>query len=279
GVPVVYLGIADLHDRNPNPPPNPNHAFGPGEAEYVAQAKAYDAAFGKFFDRLRADGITAENTLFIVTSDENDHFIGGPPSPANCDGLSTPCTYKQIGEISAEVNRLLMTEQGNVTPFLVHSDDAPTFYITGNPAQTDPVTRKLEQDAGKLTATNPLTGNVDQLTARLADIAEQKLLHMVTASPARTMNFVLFGNENYFFFTAGGGQCKADLSDCVFESPGFAWNHGDFQQDITRSWFGMVGPGVKPLGRNDAVFSDHVDLRPTMMSLLGLQDDFVHDGR
>ena len=275
GVPVVLLGIADLHDRNPG-----GDAFGPGEAGYVAQARAYDVAFGKFFDRLRADGITAENTLFIVTSDENDHFVGGPPSPANCDGITTPCTYAKKGEIDAVINRLLLTERGNSTPFSVHSDDAPTFYIVGNPGQTAAVTRQLEQDVGKLTAVNPITGNTDRLTARLADIAEQNLLHMVTASPARTMNFVLFGNENYFFFTQKLTQCvNPNLTDCVFEDPGFAWNHGDFQQDIVRSWFGMVGPGVKRLGRDDVVFSDHTDLRPTILSLLGLTDDFLHDGR
>ena len=273
GVPVVYLGIADLHDRNPNP--GAAHAFGPGEAEYVAQAQAYDQAFGKFFARLANDGITAENTLFIVTSDENDHFVGGPPNPVNCDGITVPCTYAKIGEIDANISGLLATERGNTTPFLVHSDDAPTFYITGNPGQTAAVTRELEQDVSKLTAVNPITGNTDQLTARLADIAEQNLLHMVTASPARTMNFTLFGNDDYFFFT-GSPNCN---SPCVVEEPGFAWNHGDFQQDITRSWFGMVGPGVKPLGRNDDVFSDHTDLRPTIVSLLGLKDDFLHDGR
>ena len=68
-------------------------------------------------------------------------------------------------------------------------------------------------------------------------------------------------------------------ADCVFVGPNFAWNHGDFQQDITRTWFAMVGPGVQPLGRNDVVFSDHADVRPTMLALLGLKDSYVHDGR
>jgi hypothetical protein len=65
----------------------------------------------------------------------------------------------------------------------------------------------------------------------------------------------------------------------VFEQAGFAWNHGDFQTDITRTWAAMVGPGVQQLGRNDEVFSDHADLRPTIMALVGLQDDYVHEGR
>ena len=33
-------------------------------------------AFGKFFDRLAADGINKSNTLFLFTVDEGDHFAG-----------------------------------------------------------------------------------------------------------------------------------------------------------------------------------------------------------
>jgi arylsulfatase A-like enzyme len=136
----------------------------------------------------------------------------------------------------------------------------------------------MEHDLDALTATNPITGNTDKLSKLLADQAEMKLLHMVTASPARTPTFTMFGDDNYFFFTSKGGAC-VNPSDCVSEETGFAWNHGDFQQDITRSWAAMVGPGVRPLGRHDDVFSDHTDVRPTMMALLGLKDDYGHDGR
>jgi hypothetical protein len=65
----------------------------------------------------------------------------------------------------------------------------------------------------------------------------------------------------------------------VCEAPGFAWNHGDFQQQITRTWVAMVGPGVKQLGRDDQVFTDHTDVRPTVMALLGMTDDYVYEGR
>src|SRR5262249_35298987 len=105
GIPVVYLYIEDAHD---------NHAagtgtFGPGEAGYVAQLKQYDIAFGKFFQRLAKDGITKDNTLFTVVPDENDHFVGSAPTPANCDGVNVPCTYAKVGEIDAFVDRLLIT--------------------------------------------------------------------------------------------------------------------------------------------------------------------------
>ncbi len=285
GLPIVYLYIADLHDQNPlplDPTTNklvPGHAFGPGEAGYVAQAKAYDAAFATFFARLKADGITKENTLFVVAPDENDHFVGGAPSPTSCDGVTTPCTYANVGEIDADLDRLLATERNNTTPFSVHSDSAPTVYVNGAPAPTDPTTRTLEKDMNLLNATNPITGAVDKFARRFADQAELGLLHMVTASPARTPSFAMFGDPDYYYLTAGNTSSCTSAPSCVFEITTNAWNHGDFQPEITTTWLGMVGPGVKRLGRNDQVFSDHTDIRPTLLSLVGLKDDYVHDGR
>ena len=54
---------------------------------------AYNAAFATFFQRLADDGITANNTLFVITADEGDHFaganVGRSLTPA-CSG--TPAT-------------------------------------------------------------------------------------------------------------------------------------------------------------------------------------------
>ncbi len=290
GTPVVYLYIADVHDRNPLPldpatnRPTVAHAFGPGEAEYVAQLKAYDVAFGKFFARLAVDGITKDNTLFVVVPDENDHFVGSAPIPANCNGITIPCTYQFASEINAHINRLLLTQRNNSTPFSVHSDDAPNVYINGNPAPTAAVTRTMEHDLDALTAVNPITGATDKLSVFQADPAEMKLLHMITASPARTPTVTMFGDDNYFFFTQSPNtNCTVAPSCISVPVPPAAtfttWNHGDVQQDITRTWMAMVGPGVEVQGRNDEVFSDHTDVRPTIMALVGLKDSYVHDGR
>jgi hypothetical protein len=140
----------------------------------------------------------------------------------------------------------------------------------------------MEHDLDALIATNPITSAVDKLSFRLADQAEMKLLHMVTKSPARTPTFTMFGDDDYFFFTAAGGDCvtgPACVSVPVSPASTFAWNHGDVQQDITRTWMAMVGPGVKREGRSDRVFSDHTDVRPTLLALVGLRDSYVHDGR
>ena len=270
GVPITYAYISDAHDAHPNGP-----AYGPGQAGYVAALKSYDDAFGKFFTRLAKDGINQSNTLFVFTADEGDHFVGGPPSPANCDGVTTPCTYSQIGELNGNLTGLLATQQGITTPFKVHSDSAPNVYITGNPARDAAVSRTFERATGELTAVNPMTGNTDTLTRYLADPVEMKLLHMVTADPARTPTFTMFADPNYFLF-AGAPNCN---TPCVTQQPGFAWNHGDVNPDINTTWLGMVGPGIKNIGVDGSVWSDHTDIRPTMMTLLGLQDDYAHDGR
>jgi arylsulfatase A-like enzyme len=253
----------------------------------VTQLKAYDKAFGQFFARLAKDGITKNNTLFVITADENDHFAGGPPSPANCDGVTTPCTYALKGEIDANLDAVIATEFGDTTPFGIHFDDAPTVYINGNPGQTDPVTRKLEREAGKLLGFDVLdgpNGGTNHVTKALADHAEQDLLHMITADPNRTPNFILFANPDYFFLTSGTTPpplCTPaqNAASCFVEVPDFAWNHGDFQNQITKTWLGMVGPGVLATGRFGEIFSDHTDIRPTILRLIGLKDDYAHDGR
>src|SRR5713226_1895825 len=90
----------------------PGPAYGPGQAGYVAALASYDAAFGAFFKRLASDSINSSNTLFVFTSDEGDHFVGGPPSPTGCDGVTVPCPYSQIGELNGTLAGLLATEQG-----------------------------------------------------------------------------------------------------------------------------------------------------------------------
>jgi hypothetical protein len=105
---------------------------------------------------------------------------------------------------------------------------------------------------------------------------------MVTADPNRTPNFIMFGNPDYYFLTSGKTPpplCTPDLRSCSSISDSDAWNHGDFQNQITKTWLGAVGPGVLNLGRFGDIFSDHTDIRPTILRLAGLKDDYAHDGR
>lgn len=279
GIPVTYAYLSDAHDGH-GIAGSIHFAYAPGEAAYVAQLRAYDRAFAQFFARLAADGITKDNTLFVITTDEGDHFIGDPPTPAGCDGVTTPCTYNRVGEISANLRGLVATQSTLTTaPFLIHADSGASVYATGNPARTSQPARDIERAAARLIATNPYTGKVDKVAVALADPVEERTLHMVTADPFRTPTFYFFGDANYFFF-AGAPNCA---SPCVTIPPrnnsSFAWNHGDIQPEIASTWVGYVGPGVRHMGASDDVWTDHTDLRPTILVLLGLHDDYGHDGR
>ncbi|HVN27380.1 MAG TPA: hypothetical protein VMT64_02780, partial [Candidatus Binataceae bacterium] len=119
GIPVTYTYISDAHDNQTSPT---SMTFGPGEAGYVAQLKDYDKGFEDFFASLAAHGINSSNTLFVVTADEGDHFVGSAPSPANCDGVHTPCTYSRIGEVDADYTQFIGTTLPSGYGF--HSDSS-----------------------------------------------------------------------------------------------------------------------------------------------------------
>jgi hypothetical protein len=312
GVPVVNGYISDIHGNEHIPGlsacSSAPSALGSGSACYVAQAQYYNQAFGAFFQRLAAEGITPQNTEFLLSSDEGDHQAAAnvgraiQPTPANCDGVTVPCTYPagSFGELAGNVTGLLATQKNNTTPFTLENDSAPEFYVTGKPAATAPQVRKLEQDVSGLTAANPYTGTTQNITNYLADPTEEAILHMVNADPARTPTFSMFAKPDYFLST-GSATCTGS---CVTQNTGFAWNHGDYAAEINTNFLGIAGPGVRNLGLDGSTASqgpssagpdsgqitvpgsgtkgtwiDETDIRPTLLYLTGLRDDYQTDGR
>ncbi len=291
-------------------------ALGSGSACYVAQAQYYNQAFGTFFKRLATDGITPANTLFVVSSDEGDHEAGAnvgraiQPTPASCDGATvsgnavTPdvaCTYPagSFGELDGNLTGLLAAA-GNTTPFGLEADTAPEFYLTGNPGPDTPVVRTFEHDVANLTAANPYTGTTQKIDNYLADPTEEAILHFVDADPARTPTLAMFARPDYYLST-GPATCSGA---CVQQNTGFAWDHGDYAAEIDTNYAAFAGPGVRHLGLDGPsasqgttssgpdsgqieVVQDHfpgpwvdeTDIRPTIMYLTGLRDDYEHDGR
>jgi len=160
--------------------------------------------------------------------------------------------------------------------------------------------RKLEQDVGGLTAANPYTGTTQNITNYLADPTEEAILHMVNADPARTPTFAMFARPDYYL-SAGSATCSGS---CVTQNTGFAWNHGDYAAEINTNYLGIAGPGVKRLGLDGdtpsegpssagpdsgqitvpgsgtkGTWLDETDIRPTLLYLTGLRDDYQTDGR
>jgi hypothetical protein len=138
----------------------------------------------------------------------------------------------------------------------------------------------------RLSWLNPYTGAVENnIMVPLADNTGMKTLHMVTADPFRAPTFTPFADPNWFFFATGGASPTtcATPDACAFiparTNQSFAWNHGDIQDEIASTWVGYVGEGVEHLGIAGAIWSDHTDVRPTILNLVGLKGDYVHDGR
>jgi len=290
GVPVVYSYIITPHRPLPVNPygygvAGDTNDYGPGEAHYVIQLQQYDDAFNKFFARLANDGITPANTLFIITAEEGDHVVAANPLNPGCDGVTTPCVYgntpgNEVGELNLNFRGLLQAETGITTVASVNSDDAPDIYLKGNPVPTDPSLRAFERASGTLTAVNPISGATDTIAQDMVNATEFNILHMLTADPLRTPSFTIFGNPDYFITgSTACGTSATPATACVTQAPGFAWNHGDEQKQITTIWLGMVGPGVVQDGVDSVTWSDHTDDRPTMLTLLGLKDDYQHEGR
>jgi hypothetical protein len=290
GIPVTYTYLSDVHDDQYGV--NGDNAFGPGEAGYEAQIREYNAAFAAFFRRLAHDDINRHNTLFLVTVDEGDHYDGSAPLNSPCNGVTTPCQYtaadgaRHVGEVDSSLPGLLNTLYGNTTKFGFDFDDAPALVVPNQsspsgprPGPNDPTVRTLERNLSSAQEYNPIVGHNVPITVNMADENEETILHMVNADPNREPTLTMFGDPSFYF------QIKCDSTSgtgtnpgCPVQSPGYAWNHGDIQPEIATTWQGWVGPGIKNLGETSSVWTDHSDARPTLMTVLGLHDDYSWDG-
>ncbi|HEY8301904.1 MAG TPA: hypothetical protein VIG48_08400, partial [Jatrophihabitans sp.] len=243
GIPVTYGYVSDLHERKAGTTgacttataKATGNPVGPGDSCYVGNAKAYDAAFAKFFERLKHDGITPANTLYLISSEENDQFDGAnvgratTPTPAGCDGVTVPCSYAagQIGELQTDINAELAGTQSANTPFDLEPQGA-SVYVHGQPSANDPSVRQLERDTAAMTADNPYSGAVGQhIVNYQAGTAEQRILHMQTSDPLRTPTYSMFPVPDYYFSTSGPAQSI---------NSAYAWNHGYYSPNIDVTW-------------------------------------------
>jgi hypothetical protein len=309
GIPVTYGYISDLHERKSGTSgcttataTASGRPIGPGDSCYVTNAKNYDEAFAKFFDRLSKDGITPANTEFVISAEENDQFAGANvgratvPTPAGCDGITIACHYAavQIGELQANIKGLLSTTASSATAFEIEPQGA-SIYVHGQPAANDPTVRQLERDTAAMTGDDPYTGvNGEKIVNYQAGAVEQRILHMQTADPLRTPTYTLFPKPDYFFSTSGPN---------VSINSGFAYDHGYYSPNIDVTWSSLVGPGVAvrgvdgpqpadgnqphdpnstatvPQASTVGTWVEETDLRPTLLYLTGLHDDYATDGR
>jgi hypothetical protein len=145
-----------------------------------------------------------------------------------------------------------------------------------------------------MTANNPYSGvNGEHIAKYQADQVEERILHMQTNDPLRTPTYSIFPVPDYFFGTSGPN---------VAINNGFAYDHGYYSPNIDVTWVGFAGAGVAkkgvdgpgPVGGNESqdpnsthtvpqasqngTWVEETDIRPTMLQLLGLKDDYERDG-
>jgi hypothetical protein len=145
-----------------------------------------------------------------------------------------------------------------------------------------------------MTGNDPYSGvNGEKIVKYQAGMLEQRVLHMQTADPLRTPTYSLFPKGDYFFSTSGPN---------VSINNGFAYDHGYYSPNIDVTWAAVAGPGVavrgvdgpQPAQGNQAndpeanhtvpeastvgTWVEETDIRPTMLYLLGLHDDYQSDG-
>jgi hypothetical protein len=273
-------------------------SFGSGEQGYVNYLAQLNSDFGSFFSRAATDGYTPANSVFVFYSDENDHVSEATPANSTCDGVTTACQYNhsatqttqttgQLGEVTVKLDNAF--PQGGATSYFALSDSAPDFYVEQNgvmgpPSQTDPNVRAFERSIGAYTYPDPYDVQPGSPMKNLApyevDQAGMNAVHMITQDPNRSPTFDVFAPGEDFVEFAG----SFNSSDCgstantTCSNAGFPYVHGDFAPETDTTWAGFAGPGVANLGTSN-VWTDHTDLRTTVLALTGLQDDYTDAGR
>jgi hypothetical protein len=145
--------------------------------------------------------------------------------------------------------------------------------------------------------TNPLDPYSGVANEKIVDYQagalEERVLHMQTRDPLRFPTYTLFPKPDYFFSTSGPN---------VSINSNFAYDHGYYSPNIDVTWVGFAGKGVQvngvdgpepsqgnqpsdpesthtvPQASQVGTWVEETDIRPTMLYLLGLKDDYESDG-
>ena len=314
GVPVVNGYIADIHGNEHIPGAvtacnGAPAALGSGHPCYIAQAQYYNPAFGTFFQRLAADGITpAEHAVRaqLGRGRPRGRRQCGPGHPAHPGQLrrrhrqrrhghpGRACTYPagSFGELAGNMTGLLATQKNDTTPFSLESDTAPEFYVTGNPGPNAPAGPHAGTGRGRADRGQPLHGHHPEdhelpgRPGRGGDPAHGQRRPGQDADVRDVRQAGLLPEPR---------RRPTAAAPCVTVNPGFAYNHGDYAAEINTNYVGLRRPrrqaprpgrhhgrrrartrpgrtaarSTVPGSGTTGTWVDETDIRPTLMYLTG----------
>ena len=293
GVPVTYAYISDARD-NHGKSGNIHIAYGPGEPGYVQQLKDYDKAFGDFFTRLNKDGITKDNTLFVFTVEEGDHFAGSTPtrpaataSPRRVHDLRSRDRGQRRREADGrDVQRDPPGEQRDheLQRSLRHGTERVHHRQPGTGFGDCPHARAdargylgdepTAREHGKAVRGDGRPGRGAVAPHGHRRSGADSDIHAVRAGrllPQRLVDDAVRRKQP--------GQLRLHPEhDGVDADVRLGTTAGSSPRSPRRGWDGS-GRASRRASQATTFWSDHADLRPTMLMLLGLKDTYVSDGR
>ena len=298
GVPVTFGYISDAHDFH-GVSGNDHVAYGPGEAGYVQQLKDYDTGVRRVLHR--ASRTTASRRTTRSSSSPSRRATTSPaPRPTRpCDGVTHAVHVRQRprhrGERRPAPARRDLQREPRHERDAPTSASTPTWRRTSTSRATRPATRRRHATSRRRIADmkvdEPAHGHRSRACSsrwptrsrrssstwsrptRRGRRRSRRSRRATTSSTRRRRHDAVRTNNDL-------SQLRLPARTTTPPNQTFAWNHGGIQPEVATTWVGMVGPGVEKSGSPATSFwSDHTDIRPTMLALLGLKDDYVSDGR
>ena len=233
----------------------------------------------------RAHGIDPRNTLFVVTADEGDHFVGGSrrARPTATGSPSRATTRHGSGKrrrsarstpTSGDRTRDPRQRGGSRRPSSLTSTPPPRSTSMATPGRRAAVTRKFERAVGDLTRSTRYSGATDQITQRPGQPGRAEHPAHGHGGPAphahvRRLSRTPTTTSHRHVELQPPPCC--DLPEVRLEPRRRPAGDNDDMARAGRTWRGAQR-------RDTTTWTDHTDIRPTMMALLGLQDDYTYDG-
>ena len=261
------------------------------------QLKDYDKAFGNFFTRMQ-ERRDHEGQLAL-----RRHRRGGRPlrrhrarTTRRATASRTACTYANghVTEVNGDLKRLVATYNAShgttaTTDFSVHSDLAPNVYITGNPARDSATPRDLEKAMSDMHGDEPATRASSRTCSSRWPIRSRRSCstwsrptrrgRRRSRRSRRATTSSTRRRRRRARTTTSRTACSCRPRRSRTRTRRSRGTTAASSRRSATTWIGWVGPGIEKKGQTDKVWTDHTDIRPTMLSLLGLKDDYVSDGR